>query len=365
MAGGRGTRFWPLSRNSRPKHLLKILSPKSLIRATVDRISPLIGLENILVVTTSDQIKEIRRELHNLPRNNFLQEPQGKNTAPCIGLAAIEVMRRDQQAIMTILPADHWILDTVSFRKTLTISWKLADLHNCLLTIGIQPRYPETGYGYILKGKAIRGPNRISAYRVKAFKEKPMPKEAQRLVRSGSLWNSGIFIGKASTILAMIESFAPKVYRGLQRIQNETGGKSLTTMGTKVRAILQREYRKMPNLSIDHGVLEKAGSKGMVLTIESDCGWSDIGSWASLHQLLPHDPKGNAALGKWVGLNSRDCLVYAPDRLVVLLGMHEVMVVDTPDAILVGDINRAQEMREIVKMLELKGYGRIVREFSR
>jgi len=358
MAGGRGTRFWPLSRSQRPKQLLKVLSRKSLIRETVDRITPIFNLENILVVTVSDHFKAVRQELRMLPKSNFLLEPKGNNTAPCIGLAAIELTARDPNAIMTVLPADHSISDPGLFRRTLRAASHLSEAHDALVTIGIHPGYPETGYGYILKGKAINGPPGISAYRVKAFKEKPTLKEAVVCLKSGALWNSGIFVWRVSTILEMLERFTPRIFRGLQRIKQGLNGKSLGNLNPKVRVILQREYRRMPNISIDHAVLEKAGSTGQVATVEAKFTWSDIGSWASLYKLLPHDSEGNAAIGNWLGIYSRDCLVHSANRLVVLLGMKDAMVIDTPDALLVGDLKRAQDLREVIKQLDLKGYRR-------
>ncbi|MFQ5851601.1 MAG: mannose-1-phosphate guanylyltransferase [Candidatus Binatia bacterium] len=358
MAGGRGTRFWPLSRDRRPKQFLKILGEKSLIRETVDRIAPLFDLKNILVVAGSDHVKEIRKELNMLPTTNFLLEPQGNNTAPCIGLAAIELTERDPNAIMMVLPADHWISDPGSFRRTVKAALQLTEARDALVTLGIRPSYPETGYGYILKGKAIKGPPGVSVYRVKAFKEKPTLKEASRLVQSGSLWNSGIFVWKVSTILEMLDRFTPRIYRALERINKGIGGRMLANPGPKVRSILEIEYGRMPKISIDHAVLEKAGSVGAVLTMEANFSWSDVGNWASLHQLLPHDREGNAAVGRWLGVDTRGCLVHSRDRLVVLLGMRDTMVVDTQDALLVGEMKRAQDIREVVKRLELKGYGR-------
>jgi len=361
MAGGQGTRFWPLSRRRRPKQVLRILGGKSLIQETVRRILPLFGRDKILVVTVKEQFNEIYKQLRILPKKNFLLEPQGNNTAPCIGLAAMELAARDPMAIMTVLPADHWIPNPVPFLKTLNAALSLTESHESLLTLGIRPSHPETGYGYILKGRAVRGASGLLAHQVRAFKEKPNLQEATRLVKSGSLWNSGIFVWKVSTLFAMLERFAPRVYRGLQKIKEGTHGRRLTTLTPGVRRVLQREYKKMPNISIDHAVLEKAGSKGKVLTIEASFPWSDLGSWAALHEFLPKDKKGNAAVGQWLGIDSRGCLVYSPHRLVVLIGMQGVMVVDTPDALLVGDINRAQDIRDAVSRLEREGHGKLVK----
>jgi mannose-1-phosphate guanylyltransferase len=358
MAGGRGTRFWPLSRSHRPKHLLKVLSEKSLIRETADRLLPLFGPQSTLIVTVAEHYDAVRKELPALPRTNFLTEPQGKNTAPCIGLAAIELIARDPNAIMTVLPADHWISNAAAFRRTLKAATQLAERHSALVTVGLRPGYPETGYGYILRGKKLNGPRNGRAYQVKGFKEKPSPEAAAKLIKSGALWNSGIFAWRAATILAMLRRFEPALYNGLEKIGRETRGRRPADVDPKRRALVRREYKKMPNISIDYAVMERAGSEGRVLTLEADFGWSDVGNWASVHRMLPQDGKGNTGVGKWLGVKSRDCLVYSPDRLVVLLGTHDMVVVDTPDALLVGDMKRAQEVRDVVEELKRKGYGR-------
>jgi mannose-1-phosphate guanylyltransferase len=360
MAGGKGTRFWPLSRSRRPKQLLKILGQKSLIKETFERIAPVFARENILVVTATDHFSEMRKELSALPRINFLLEPQGNNTAPCIGLAAIELQARHPDAIMTVLPADHWVSDARSFARTVQAAMRLAQRHDALITIGIPPSYPETGYGYILKGKPVRSPRVISAYEVRGFKEKPARKKALECIKSGALWNSGIFVWRASTILELLRRFAPSLFESLMRIRKEAHGGGLGTPGVRLQAILKREYRKMPSVSIDNAVLEKAGSMGKVLTLTAKFGWSDIGNWAALYQLLPHDKKGIAAIGSCFGLDSTNCLAYSHRRLVVLLGMKETVVVDSPDALLVSDMKRAQDIRELVRQLEQKGYRRYI-----
>lgn len=358
MAGGRGTRFWPLSRAHRPKQLLKILSGKSLIRETVERVLPLFGRENTLVVTVAEHYSAVRKELRGLPKTNFLIEPQGNNTAPCIGLAAIELAARYPNAIMTVLPADHWISDLNSFRRTVQTAMELAQNHDALVTIGIRPAYPETGYGYILKGGEIKGPRGAPVYRVEGFKEKPSPKKARQLIPLGALWNSGIFVWRVSTILELLRRFTPPLSRGLQKIKEEARGIGLGTSRPKLRTIIRREYKKMPNISIDYAVLEKAGSEGRVLTLEGNFGWSDVGNWAAVHRMLPQDRSGNAGVGKWLGFQSNDCLVYSPDRLVALLGIRDAVIVDTPDALLVGDIKRSEEVRNLVEELERRGYKR-------
>ncbi|MGH7854611.1 MAG: mannose-1-phosphate guanylyltransferase [Candidatus Binatia bacterium] len=355
IAGGKGTRFWPLSRARRPKQLLKIISRKSLIEETAERVYPLSGREQTIVVTIADQVNALRRELRALPKNNFLAEPEGKNTAPCIGLAALEVLRRNPNAAMIILPADHWVRDNGAFRRTLNAAVKLAMQRDQLITIGIRPDYPETGYGYIMKGKAVAGKTPTTSFIVERFTEKPTLAAARRLIRQRSLWNSGIFVWQAATLLQLLARYQPAIAEGVEAIKRAASGKSLANPGPKLRAVIAREYKKMPNLSIDYAVMEKAGSEGKVLTLEADFGWSDVGSWAAVHRMMRKDSSGNASQGRWLGLGTKNSLIHAPDRLVVLLGMENAVVVDTPDALLVGDLSRSQEVRDIVDQLNRKG----------
>ena len=357
IAGGKGTRFWPLSRTQRPKQLLRILSQRSLIRETANRAIPLSGRDRTLVVTVEEQLTPLRKELPMLARNNFLAEPHGNNTAPCVGLAAVEVAMRDPGAIMMVLPADHWVADTGAFRKTLKAAAHLAIHYDHLITIGVRPDYPETGYGYIVKGKPIEGNDTALAYHVKKFTEKPPLAEAQRLMRQGSFWNSGIFVWKASTLLELLGRYQPTIKAGLDHIGKAARGKPLARPELHLRSVIAREYKKLPNISIDHAVLEKAGSEGRVLTLEASFGWSDVGSWDAVHRMMRRDAHGNAGKGKWLGIGAKNCLVHAQNRLVVLLGIRDAAVVDTPDALLVADLKRSQEVRELVEELKKKGYG--------
>jgi mannose-1-phosphate guanylyltransferase len=356
IAGGRGTRFWPLSRAHRPKQLLKLFGKKSMIRETADRVLPLFGPARTLVVTVADQHAAVRKELPMLPKANFLVEPQGKNTAPCIGLAAIELLKRDPNAIMVILPADHWISHPKSFQRTIRLAVQLAEEEKGLVTIGIRPSYPETGYGYIVKGEEIKRAEKIPCYKVRGFKEKPSLETAGELLQSGSLWNSGIFAWRVSTLLELLRRFAPEISQSLERIGIKAGDRGLGKLPPKLGLMLRREYKKMPNISIDYAVLEKAGAEGRVFNLEADFGWSDVGNWAAVHGMSFRDDSGNGGVGKWLGFKSQGCLVYSRDRLVALLGMEDVFVVDTPDALLVGDMKRSQEVRELVEELERKGY---------
>jgi len=356
IAGGKGTRFWPLSRARRPKQLLRILGPKSLIAETVDRVVPLSGRDRLLVVTVSEQAKALRKELTGIPERNFIVEPEGRNTAPCIALAAIEIVRRSGDGVMIVLPADHWISDAAAFRQTLKSAVGLAQRHDQLITIGIRPDYPETGYGYIVRGAPMDGSGKVRSYRVRKFTEKPPLAAARRLVRRGSLWNSGIFVWKASTLLELVSRYQPAISRGIRAIHQLAQRRSLAGASPALRSALARAYRKMPALSIDYAVLEKAGSEGKVLALEAEFGWSDVGSWAAVHRMAPKDEHGIAGTGRWIGLGAKNCLVHAPDRLVALLGIEGAVIVDTPDALLVGDLQRSQEVRELVDALNRKGF---------
>jgi mannose-1-phosphate guanylyltransferase len=356
IAGGKGTRFWPLSRAQRPKQLLKILSRKSLIDETAARVIALGGRERTLVVTVAEQAGAMRKELRALPRANFIAEPQGKNTAPCIGLAALEILRRDPNGVMVVLPADHWVKDGKEFQRILNAAVELVKRQDMLITIGIRPDYPETGYGYIMKGQAIAGQD--ATYQVKRFTEKPNEAVAKKLMRQGSLWNSGIFVWKAATLIELLNRYQPEIGARLKAINAAAKGKSLGNPSVKLNAAIAREYKKMPSVSIDYAVLEKAGAEGKVLTLEADFGWSDVGSWAAVHRMMHKDAQGNAGNGRWLQLGAKNCLIHSADRLIVLLGIENAVVVDTPDALLVGDLNRSQEVRELVEELKRKGLGK-------
>jgi len=266
---------------------------------------------------------------------------------------------------MIVLPADHWVSDVPAFRRTLKTAAKLAARHDRLVTIGIQPAYPETGYGYIVKGKPLAGDEPPSAYQVKRFKEKPDATTARQLLRQASLWNAGIFAWRASTLLALIERYQPEIHNCLTNIGKAASGKSLATPAPRVGSVIAREYKKMPNISIDHAILERGASEGRVLTVPGDFGWSDVGSWAAVHQMSPRDADGNAAHGKWLGRDAKNCLIHANDRLVVVLGMRDTVIVDTTDALLVGDLKRSQEVRDLVDELKKRGYGSYTIDQSR
>jgi mannose-1-phosphate guanylyltransferase len=309
------------------------------------------------VVTVAEQLKDLSRELRGVPRYNFICEPAGKNTAPCLGLAALEVAARDPDGVMVVVPADHWIADGRAFRRTLKHAAGLAATGDHLVTIGIRPDYPETGYGYILRDGGGPSGKLPGAALVKRFQEKPDERTARRLIRAGALWNSGIFAWRAAAFIESLRRYQPGVAGLLDKIGAAVAGRSLTRTTPRSERVIAREYNKMPSISVDYAVLEKAAADGKVITLEATFGWSDIGSWSAVHRMMHRDDEGNAANGRWLGLGAKNCLIHAPDRLVVLLGLENALVVDTPDALLVGDLKRAQEVRELVEELKKKGLG--------
>ncbi|MBW2561939.1 MAG: mannose-1-phosphate guanylyltransferase, partial [Deltaproteobacteria bacterium] len=288
MAGGKGTRFWPLSREKMPKHLLNITGKKTIIQYTVDRITPLVARENILIVTGASHCDEIRQHLPQLPAENILVEPVGRNTAPCIGLAAMHIRKKDPEGVMCVLPSDHLIADTEPFLASLIAARDMAKMRDCLVTIGIRPRWAETGYGYMEQGKTTDAIGETKVYQVRSFREKPDVKTAEKFLKDGKFfWNSGMFIWKVSTLLDAIQKLLPDLYEGLLKIED--------AIGTDREAqVLSEIYGGIEPVSIDYGVMEKAPD---VVMLEGDFGWNDIGSWDALWDVLEKDAKGNVTRG--------------------------------------------------------------------
>ena len=346
MAGGKGTRFWPLSREKRPKHLLNITGEKSIIQYTVDRVTPLVGNDNILIVTGASHSDEIREQLPQLPDENILIEPVGRNTAPCIGLAAIHIRKKNPDAVMFVLPSDHLIADTKSFLDSLTTAREMAKRGDCLVTIGISPKWPETGYGYMERGRLVDTIQKTSIYEVESFREKPDSATAEAFLRDGGFfWNSGMFIWKASTILNAIKRLLPDLYEGLLTIEDSLGTKH-------EEEILSEVYRDIKPVSIDYGVMEKAPGVSM---IEGDFGWNDIGSWDALWDVLDKDEGGNATRGNTISFDTSNSLIYSPKKMVALIGVEDLIVVETEDSLLICRRGSSQDVRRVVKRLEEKG----------
>jgi mannose-1-phosphate guanylyltransferase len=346
MAGGRGTRFWPLSREKKPKHLLNITGEKTIIQQTIARITPLIPEENILIVTSVDHYDEVKRQCPNIPERNIIAEPSGRNTAPCIGLAAMHIRKRDPESIMAVLPSDHLIENEEDFLNILTVAGKMAQRGNHLITIGIKPTGPETGYGYIERGEHETAIDGRSIYRVKSFREKPSLSLAEEFVKDGNFfWNSGTFIWSISTIINEIKKLLPDLYEGLLKIEDSIGT-------IQENQITRSVYDKIEPVSIDYGVMEKAPG---TFLIRGNFGWSDIGSWDALSEVLDKGKSDNFAKGEIISINSSDSFIYNPYRLVALVGIKDLIVVETEDALLICKKNRSQDVKKITEELRKKG----------
>jgi mannose-1-phosphate guanylyltransferase len=343
MAGGKGARFWPRSREKMPKHLLDILGERTIIRETVDRIRPLVPPERTLIVTGRSHAAEVIRQLPEIPAENILIEPVGRNTAPCIGLAALHIQKRVPDAVMLVLPSDHRIGDEETFRRVLEAAGRAASEGDALVTIGIRPTGPETGYGYIEQGDPLPNCGDAGTCGVRSFREKPSLEQAQEFLRQGGfLWNSGMFVWKASTIIGAIRRFLPELHSGLTRIREALGTE-------EEEEIVGKVYSAQKAVSIDYGVMEKAED---VLVVPGDFGWSDLGSWDALWEVSGKDENGNAVRGPFVGIDSGDSLVHSSGKLVALVGVRDLIVVETDDALLICRRGRSQDVRKVVETLE-------------
>jgi mannose-1-phosphate guanylyltransferase len=347
MAGGRGTRFWPASRDQLPKQLLPIAGSVPMVRATVDRILALTPPDRILVVTGRSHAEEIRSLLPDLPRDNILVEPVGRNTAPCIGLAAHLVKKRDPHGIMLVLPADHVINKTQDFLQLCRDGARLASTRPILLTLGIAPTHPETGYGYIEAGRPVPpGPAR----EVISFHEKPdLAQALVYLEQGGYYWNSGMFIWKATVVINWLERLLPDLATSLQLVASHFDQPDFNE-------VMDQVYPGLESISIDFGVMEKAEG---VLVIPADIGWSDVGSWSAAAVFWP-DINNNSVKGQALTIDSKGCVVYSPHKTIVLLGVEDLVVVDTQDAILVCTKNRDQDVKQAVEALRRAGLSRLL-----
>lgn len=341
MAGGRGTRFWPASRHKRPKQLLSILGDRSLLRQTVDRLLPMLPADRMIVVTGQDIAQAVRESLPEIPPENFLLEPEGRNTAPCIGWAALHLRQHAGDPVMAVLPSDHLIGDPVEFRRVLTAASDWARQGEHLVTLAIRPCHPETGYGYIHVGDCCGRMRDVPIFFVEGFREKPDRATAESLLEAGDFfWNSGIFVWKASTILEALERYLPDLYQGLlgmqEALQRGKGDEAA------------RWFRNLNPVSIDYGVIEKAEQ---VYALQAKFGWSDVGNWAAVYEQSPKDALGNACRGDLLAVDTTGCLVDAPGKLVALVGVKDLVIVDAGDALLVCRREQAQQIREVVERL--------------
>ncbi len=343
MAGGIGSRFWPKSRRILPKQFLALLDKETLIQATCNRLTAWLAAEAIYVVSTASHLPRVHEQLKWLKRANIIHEPFGKNTAPCIGLAALHLRRRSADAVMIVLPADHHISRTDRFTDALQAAVTLVRQQpEALITIGIDPTYPATGYGYIQRGEAFDF-NHSQAFHVRAFAEKPTLEVAAQFFSSGEfLWNSGIFIWRCQAILNNIEQLMPDLFAGLMEIDRAIGQANYSQ-------VLERVYKQIHSDSIDYGVMEQASH---VLVLEGDFGWSDVGSWDEVYQRSEKNPDGNVVLGEPILKDVSHCYIESGQRAVAVLGVSDLVIVDTDDALLICNRNKTQDVKWVVEKLK-------------
>lgn len=344
MAGGVGTRFWPLSTKSKPKQFLNILGNRSMIQQTVDRILPLIEYKDIYIVTNCEQVKLVKEHLPQIPEKNIIAEPLGRNTAACIGLSA--VILREKYKIdetMLVLPADHYIGKPEKFLEIVSFAAKFARESENLITFGIKPTFPATGYGYIESGEKISD-RKFPIFQVKRFKEKPDLETAKKFISDGNFsWNSGMFLWRIDTILNAIEQYMPDLYHQLIKIK--------TVWGQNKTEEIKKIYQNLQSIPIDIGVMEKADNSA-VLPVDID--WNDIGSWQAVYDMMPKDEKGNYFSGNIINLNSKDSYALCENekKVIGLAGVENLIVVDTKDALLICKKENAQDVKKIVELLK-------------
>lgn len=344
MAGGSGTRFWPQSRSQMPKQLLRLHGDRTMIQQTADRCRNWASAERTWIVTNSSQAAATAAQLSELPEHQILQEPAARNTAPCIGLAAIRILQHDPDGVMFVMPADHVIESTEQFELGVHRAAELvAADQNRLILFGVTPSFPSTGYGYIERNAQ---PDQGSPpfFSVSSFREKPAREIAEEYLRDGRFfWNCGIFCWKASTILDCLQEFEPELHAGLMRIQN--------ALGTPQEAqVLATEFPALKSISIDYAVLERARHVGV---LEAPFSWDDVGSWLSLPRLNGSDQNGNTIDGLFCGVETRNCIVRTTDQhLIAALGVENLIVVHTDDATLIADSDKSEQIREILDALK-------------
>ncbi len=345
MAGGSGTRFWPLSRRRRPKQLLDFFGRESLLEQTVARIRRVIPPQRIFVFTSSLIRTQVIQKLPSIPRRQIVAEPASRNTAPTIALAAAEILRRDPEGIMVILPSDHVVAKPAEFMNTIKAGCEWAATEGRSVVLGIKPDRPETGYGYLKMGRISGRAAGRRVYQVEKFTEKPDLRTARKYAASGGyLWNAGMFIWRASTLLRNLERFQPAMARQAAKISAAGGARNRRALG--------RLFPRFEKISIDYALMEKIPQ---VYAIAADIGWSDVGSWAVVYGLSRKDAEGNAMPRNSMALSSRGNLVVSPHKFVVTVGTQDLVIVETQDALLICALEHSQQVGKAVQELERKG----------
>ncbi|MDE7099293.1 MAG: NTP transferase domain-containing protein [Ruminococcus sp.] len=347
MAGGKGERFWPKSRTSKPKQFLSLTSDgETMIQKTVKRLMPLVDIEDVYIVTNSAYTKLVKEQLPDIPQENILAEPCARNTAPCIAFASAVIGRKYDDAFMIVLPSDHLINNDVLYADTLKKAVSVAEQGENLVTIGITPTYAETGYGYINFGDEKNG-----TYVVERFVEKPDLPTAEKYLESGRyLWNSGMFIWKLSSIMNNIRKFMPDIYDGAMKIGESFGSDDFNT-------VLSREFELFRSESIDFGIMEKADN---IYTLPSSFGWDDVGSWLAVERINDTDADMNYIEGDVIAENTHHTTICGGNRLVAVVGVDDIVIVDTEDAVLVCSKNSTQDIKKIIARLKEQGRNDLV-----
>jgi mannose-1-phosphate guanylyltransferase len=350
MAGGVGQRFWPRSRESNPKQLINIVGEKSLITQTAERNFNHVSPEQLYVITTKSQAEDISAAIGKVPKQNIIAEPYGRNTAPCIGLVCALLAAKDPGTVLAVVPADHWIPDIDIFSRTIRNAAEIASREKALVTLGIKPRGPETGYGYILAGKTIDFAGKTTFSKVDKFIEKPEKRKAEKLIANGNaFWNAGMFVFKISEMLNSFQKFLPDFYEGLIKIR-KAASTEYGTGTSGLEKIIEEVYSNAPKISIDYAIMEKAEN---VIVAQSDFNWDDIGSWASVANHLPKDKNNNAVRGNVATVDSSDCVIENTGKSVIgLVGVENLIVVQTDDALLICKKDKDQDVKKLVEKLK-------------
>ena len=342
MAGGVGSRFWPASTRDNPKQFLSLFSNRSLLQETVSRIEPLIPAERVYIITNSDYTAKVQEQVPDIPADQIIGEPVAKNTAPCVAAAAELIHQNDEDATMVVLPADHYITQPQEFRRVLATAIEKANQGQNLVTIGINPARAETGYGYIKFEEAADSLNSDNdVKKVEKFTEKPDRETAQKFVETGQyLWNSGMFIWKTSSIRREFARQLPEMHALADNIDPEDAGETLHTF-----------YHQCESISIDYGIMEKAGS---VYVVPGSFGWNDVGSWKAVYELSEKDKNGNVTLHKLAHFEeTEDSLIHSEsDKLIAMVGMSNTAVIETDSALLIVNLNEAQTVKQLVNALK-------------
>lgn len=346
LAGGGGTRLWPKSRRAYPKHLLTLFGNQSMLQTTFNRIIPLIPKERVMVVTLQNYVKDVKKQLPDLPEENIITEPQPKNTALAMGIAATFVHKKNPEGVLVYLAADHLIKDEEKFRNTTQVALEIAAKKSAIVAIGIKPTFPHTGFGYIKMGSELA--DAPGAYHGLGFKEKPDLETAKKFISSGDyLWNANIYCWSVSTIMEAFRKYSPDISHSLDEVGDAIkNGKEQETMA--------RIYEQAENVQIDHAVSEKADN---LLVIPGDFGWDDVGDWKIVYDLKPKDEQGNVVIQNQevINIDSEDIMVEAGNKLIVTIGLQNIVIIDTPDALLVCAKDSTQKVKKAVEILKATG----------